>query len=260
LTAKVQSADLQRVAAIERRCLPALAWLCQCGAPFDHTAWEAQARTAEREVDDLAGQLEAAAPPRPGYLPGTSAWNWSSPRQVKEVFQLLGVDLASTDDDALAGVDHPLAALLRRYRGAQKRTGTYGFDWLEHVAADGRVYAGWKQLGSDAGRMSCTAPNLQQLPRDAAYRRCVRAPEGRVLVKADYSQIELRIAAKISGDQAMCDAYGRGDDLHARTARRVLGIEQVTREHRQLAKALNFGLLFLSPGLLRGHPVVSMIG
>jgi DNA polymerase-1 len=92
--------------------------------------------------------------------------------------------------------------------------------------------------------MSCTGPNLQQLPRDAAYRRCIRAPEGKVLVKADYSQIELRIAAKVSGDQAMLEAYGRGEDLHALTARRVLGLEQVTKEHRQLAKALNFGLLY----------------
>jgi DNA polymerase-1 len=244
LATQVQQADLDRVATIEQRCLPALAWLCRSSAPFDRAAWEALAAKTEREEEDLARQLEEAAPPRPGYLPGTSTWNWSSPRQVQEVFQLLGVTLASTDDDTLVGVDHPLAALLRRYRGAQKRSGTYGRDWLEHVAADGRVYAGWKQIGSDAGRMSCTAPNLQQLPRDAAYRRCVRAPQGRVLVKADYSQIELRIAAEVSGDQAMLGAYGRGEDLHALTARRVLGIEQVTKEHRQLAKALNFGLLY----------------
>jgi DNA polymerase-1 len=93
------------------------------------------------------------------------------------------------------------------------------------------VYAGWKQVGSEAGRMSCTAPNLQQLPREAAYRRCVRAPDSRVLIKADCSQIELRIAAKVSGDLAMLAAYGRGDDLHTLTAQRVLGIGQVTKEH-----------------------------
>jgi DNA polymerase-1 len=231
LTAKVQSADLQRVAVIERRCLPALAWLGQSGAPFDRAAWEA-----------LAGQLEAAAPPRPGYLPATSMWNWSSPRQVKELFRLLGVSLASTDDDTLAGVDHSLATLLRCYRGAKKRSGTYGYDWLKHVASGGRVYANWKQIGSDAGRMSCADPNALNLPRDVRYRRCIHASEGRVLVKADYSQIELRIATKISGDQAMLEAYGRGDDLHILTARRVLGLDSVTKEHRQLAKALNFGL------------------
>jgi DNA polymerase-1 len=72
----------------------------------------------------------------------------------------------------------------------------------------------------------------------------VRAPDGRVLVKADYSQIELRIAAKVAGDRAMLEAYGRGEDLHVLTARRVLGLSEVTKQHRQLAKALNFGLLF----------------
>jgi DNA polymerase-1 len=143
----------------------------------------------------------------------------------------------------VAACDHPLAELLRRYRLARKRGNTYGADWLPHVAADGRVYPGWRQIGATSGRMSCSGPNMQQLPR-GDYRRCVAAPAGRVLVKADYSQIELRIAAKASGDKALLEAYRRGDDLHTLTARRVLGIEDVTREHRQLAKALNFGLLY----------------
>jgi DNA polymerase-1 len=156
----------------------------------------------------------------------------------------MGIELECTDDDALATVSHPLAELVRKYRAARKRASTYGTEWLQHVSPDGRVYAGWRQIGADSGRMSCTDPNLQNLPRGAAYRRCFRAPAGRVLLKADYSQIELRIAAKVSGDQAMLDAYRRGEDLHTLTARRVLGIEEVSKEHRQLAKALNFGLLY----------------
>jgi len=91
--------------------------------------------------------------------------------------------------------------------------------------------------------MACVSPNMQQLPR-GDYRRCFVAPPGRVLVKADFSQIELRIAAKISGDKALLDAYRRGDDLHTLTARRILGVENVTKEHRQLAKAVNFGFLY----------------
>jgi hypothetical protein len=79
MSAKVKLADLERVAEIERRCLPALAWLSRSGAPLDRAAWEAQARAAEREAEDLAGQLAAAAPPRPGYLPGTTATFPSSP-------------------------------------------------------------------------------------------------------------------------------------------------------------------------------------
>jgi DNA polymerase-1 len=147
------------------------------------------------------------------------------------------------DDDSLAKLDHPLAALLRDYRDARKKCTTYGKDWLKHVASDGRVYASWRQLGASSGRMSCSAPNLQQLPR-GSYRKCFVAPAGRVLVKADYSQIELRISAKVSGDKNMLTAYQRGDDLHTLTAQRVLGVTSVTKEQRHLAKAVNFGLLY----------------
>ena len=157
---------------------------------------------------------------------------------------LAGHPVDSTDDDALAAINHPLAQLLRQYREAKKKVTTYGQDWLKHVAPDGRVYPSWKQLGaSSSGRMSCREPNMQQLPR-GPYRQCVVAPPGRVLVKADYSQIELRAAAKITGDKALLEAYQRGEDLHTLTARKVLGVTEVTKQHRQLAKALNFGLLY----------------
>jgi DNA polymerase-1 len=94
--------------------------------------------------------------------------------------------------------------------------------------------------------MSCKEPNLQQLPRDVRYRRCFVAPPGRVLVKADYSQIELRIAARISGDKRMLAAYRDGEDLHTLTASAVLKkpMGEVTKADRQLAKAINFGLLY----------------
>ena len=92
--------------------------------------------------------------------------------------------------------------------------------------------------------MACRSPNLQNLPRDPRYRKCFIAPPGRVLIKADYSQIELRIAATISGDIAMLNAYKERADLHNLTAQRVLGIQNVTKGQRQLAKALNFGLLY----------------
>src|SRR5208337_5365641 len=112
---------------------------------------------------------------------------------------------------------HPIADKVRNHREARKRCSTYGKDWLKHVTSDGRVYANWRQIGAASGRMSCSSPNLQQLPR-GEYRRCFVAPPGRVLVKADYSQIELRIAAKISEDAAMLRAYRDGADLHTLTA------------------------------------------
>ena len=143
-------------------------------------------------------------------------------------------------------MDHPLADLLRRYRAAAKRTTTYGEAWLAKHVGGGTVLPSWHQLGTSTGRMSCSGPNLQQIPRGAAYRACVRARPGHVLIKADYSQIELRAAAVIANDEVMIEAFKTGQDLHALTASALLGkpVENVEKHDRQLAKAINFGLLF----------------
>jgi DNA polymerase I-like protein with 3'-5' exonuclease and polymerase domains len=242
LTEKLVAARLTDTAAIESAAVPCLAWLSAAGVPFDVDRWRHLARAAHEDADRTRSALDAAAPERPGSLFGES-WNWDSPEQVKDALELAGCTVESTADGVLAALDHPLAALLRDYRDAQKRATTYGEPWLKHVAADGRVYPRWVQLGANSGRMACAAPNMQNLPR-GAYRKCVAAKPGRVLVKADYSQVELRIAAKVSGDKALMAAYERGEDLHTLTARQVLGIAEVTKDHRQLAKALNFGLLY----------------
>ena len=242
LSGKIRAAQLGRVAAIEQRCLPAIVWMGGKGVAFDRDAWHALARTAHKDAERLGMKLNQDAPPKPGEL-FDAAWNWDSPVQVKDALAAAGCQVDDTGDDTLAAANHPLADLLRQYRDARKRCTTYGTAWLKHIADDGRVYASWRQLGAASGRMSCSDPNMQQLPR-GEYRRCVVAPPGRVLVKADYSQIELRIAAKVSGDQALLDAYLRGEDLHSITAKNVLGIHEVTKEDRQLAKALNFGLLY----------------
>jgi len=173
-----------------------------------------------------------------------TGWKWDSPQHVAEALQAIGHAVADTHDNTLATIGHPLAALLRDYRAAQKLAKTYGRNWGKGAYRDGRIFARWRQLGANSGRMACSAPNLQNLPRDACYRRCFTAPPGRMLVKADYSQIELRIAAKIANEPAMIEAYRRGDDLHMLTARAILGRADVTKADRQLAKALNFGLLY----------------
>ncbi|MFL5341871.1 MAG: DNA polymerase, partial [Gemmataceae bacterium] len=244
LNAKLAAAELREAADVEHRALPGLVWLGGSGVGFDGQRWDGLAADAQAESVALAGELDALAarPDRPGLFGG--GWNWDSPDQVKLAFAALGFQLDSTDDNALAAVSHPLADKLRDYRGATKRCSTYGKDWSKFLAADGRVYAAWRQLGADSGRMACSKPNLQNLPRDARYRQCFHAPPGRVLVKADYSQIELRIAAKVSGDKRMLSAYQSGEDLHTLTARQILGKAEVSKGDRQLAKAVNFGLLY----------------
>src|SRR5205823_4246579 len=117
-----------------------------------------------------------------------------------------GHTVERVDEQALVSLlgREPLAQLLLDHREAAKRAGTYGIEFLKHVhPSTGRIHADWRQLGSRAGRMSCSRPNLQQVPRDRAYRACVRPAEGRALVKADYSQIELRIAAEVAPDKRL---------------------------------------------------------
>jgi DNA polymerase I-like protein with 3'-5' exonuclease and polymerase domains len=242
LLPKLGATKLLPVADLEMRTLPCVVWASTAGVAVDRVAWEQLATEAEAEATRLREALDAAAPDASALF---GARNWNSPEQVKAAFAAAGIALESTADDTLAAVDHPLADLLRDYRGAAKRAGTYGRAWLDHVAPDGRVYAAWKPIGAGAsGRMSCTTPNLQNLPRDERYRRCFVAPPGRVFIKADYSQIELRLAAKIASDRAMQDAYRREEDLHVRTARAVLGTAEVGKPDRQVAKAINFGLLY----------------
>jgi DNA polymerase-1 len=226
LEGKIAAAKLCDTVALEDRCLSALVWMATKGVGVSRADWSALVSNAKAEAARLREQMTALAPVRPGEM--FVAWNFDSPADVKRLFAGLGVELDSTDDATLAGIDHPIAGMLRDYREATKRTGTYGEAWLKNISPDGRVYATWNQTGSEAGRMSCSNPNMQQIPRDPAYRRCIQAPPGRVLVKADYSQIELRIAAKVTGDAAMLEAYRTGEDLHTRTARQVLGLAEAS--------------------------------
>jgi DNA polymerase I-like protein with 3'-5' exonuclease and polymerase domains len=242
LQAEMRKTGISSAAEIEARCLPTLVWMGSNGVAIDKDAWQANADQASAEANRVRELLDQQSPLRPGDL-YSSSWNWDSPAQVREALALVGCQIESTGDDELAKIDHPIANLLRKYRLARKRVTTYGPEWLKNIREDGRIYPGWRQLGASSGRMSCSEPNMQQLPR-GEYRRCVLAPPRRMLVKADYSQIELRIAAKVSGDAALLEAYRSGEDLHTRTARVVLGIREVTKLDRQLAKALNFGLLY----------------
>ena len=244
LKVKLAAMDLTETARLEMRALPGIAWAAP--VTVDTAAWLAFADTAETERARLAEAMDAPAP-NGACLPGAECRNWDSPAQVREAFAQVGVKIETTDDDALAGIDHPLAELLREYRGCAKRVGTYGRKWdEEHVGRDGSVLPSWNQLGAESGRMSCKEPNLQQIPRESEYCRCFIARDGRVLVKADYSQIELRIAAKVANEPVMIAAYKDGRDLHTLTAARILDKPEaeVTKADRQLAKAVNFGLLY----------------
>ncbi len=235
---KAEASDLTQVMEIEHRALPAIVWMSNAGVPFDAEGWRSHLERVEEEKARLAEKLKELAPEHPDG----GSWNWGSWQQVLQVFSLFGVKLPDTKEETISRCEHPLAAALLSYKKVSKLTSTYGPSLLEKVEEDGRIYASWRQIGAATGRMACSSPNLQNLPPEV--RRHVRAPEGRVLIKADYSQIELRIAAKISKDARMLEAYERDEDLHSITAKGITGKKEITKEERKLAKAVNFGLLY----------------
>jgi DNA polymerase-1 len=211
--------------------------MSNAGLPFDAEGWIRHLEGLEKEKIRLTKQLNELAPARPGG----KIWNWNSHQQAREAFGLTAIELPNTQEKTLSRIDKPLAKVFLEHKKVSTMLSNYGPKLLEFVSKGDRIYADWHQIGAQTGRMSCSKPALQQLTPEV--KRYVRAPDGRILIKADYSQIELRIAAKVSGDERMLEAYQRGEDLHSLTAE-SLASAGVGKEDRKLAKAVNFGLLY----------------
>ncbi len=151
--------------------------------------------------------------------------------------------------EKLAG-EHPIVADVLAYRELQKLLSTYVEKMPTLVGADGRLHAEFLQAGTTTGRMASKNPNLQNIPVKTAYGRRIReafaAPKGKLLLSLDYSQIELRIAAGLSGDEKLVGTFKRGGDIHTAVASEVFGVppEEVDYEMRRRAKVINFGILY----------------
>ena len=133
------------------------------------------------------------------------------------------------------------------YKEREKQITSFGESLTKFLSpVTGRIHASFKMTGTRTGRFSCSKPNLQQIPRDKVFRALFKAPEGRTFVIADYSQMELRVAAIVAHEGKLLEAYKEGKDTHAITAGMLLNKkpEDVTKQERQLAKAVNFGLLY----------------
>ena len=158
----------------------------------------------------------------------------------------------STNADVLEKLrdKHPIVEAVLDYRQLAKLKSTYVDGLTKVIAADGRIHTSFQNTVTATGRLSATEPNLQNIPvrteLGAELRKMFVAPAGRVLVDADYSQIELRLLAHIAGDEHMIAAFRAGEDIHTVTASQVFGVppEQVTHEMRRRAKAVNFGIVY----------------
>ena len=193
-------------------------------------------------------------------MSGGTPFNLNSPQQLGDVlYGRLGLPAKkktargySTDADTLAELAplHPIIDKILLYRQVSKLNSTYIDGLLKLTGRDGRIHTWFDQTITATGRISSSEPNLQNIPVRTEMGREVRrafiAAPGCVLVDADYSQIELRLLAHLSGDAAMCEAFTLGQDIHARTAAEVYGVplEEVTPRMRSSAKAVNFGIVY----------------
>jgi DNA polymerase-1 len=262
---------------LECEALPAMAQLWRTGLPFNADNLkilkldlvETHKRLGEEFIADLDAalpegkklarledgtiNLNAKASGR-GAAKVLAGFNLNSPKQLLDVFTaLLGeqpVDPTGKPSASRAALrdyaaDHAVVVKYLQWKRVEKSRQMVE-SLLKHQHEDGFIRASYMQMGADTGRMSCHSPNLQQVPRDPRFRACVTAPAGWKLVAADYAQMELRLAAAEAGDELMIRAFKEGLDLHTLTAMQIYGVaeEEVTKEHRQIAKSANFGLLY----------------
>jgi DNA polymerase-1 len=238
---------------IEQPLVPVLLRMEHTGVLIDRAMLELQSKELAKRMAELQEEAHAAA---------GGVFNVESPKQLQQIlYEKLQLPVKrktptgqpSTAEDVLEelAVDYPLPRLILEYRGLAKLRSTYTERLPEQIDAQtGRVHTSYHQAVAATGRLSSTDPNLQNIPIRSPEGRRIRqafiAPPGCVLLAADYSQIELRIMAHLSGDEGLLKAFAADRDIHQSTAAEVFGLapEQVSSEQRRAAKAINFGLIY----------------
>jgi DNA polymerase-1 len=237
---------------LEMPLLPVLAKVEQNGALLDVALLQQHSIELGKRLEELEKQA---------YELADQPFNLASPKQLGEIlFEKLKLPVLkktkkgapSTAEEVLQelALDYPLPKVLMEYRGLAKLKSTYTDTLPLMVDGSNRVHTSYQQAVTATGRLSSTNPNLQNIPiRNAEGRRIRQAfipPQGYTMVAADYSQIELRIMAHLSGDQGLRNAFAQGLDIHRATAAEVfdVSLEAVSIEQRRSAKAINFGLIY----------------
>lgn len=249
---RLRQDDLIDVAKLEFDCVMPLAAMELNGFYIDQERWREQLEKVKKDLGKLTDELQQmlSAGVAQASLFGVAEINLDSQQQVADALRNLGVPLPDSTRHTILeplAPKFPVVAKLLEYRAAAKAVSSFGENILEFINPEtGRLHSDFRQIGAPSGRFSSSRPNLQQIPHEHEYRRCFRAPEGRKLVIADYSQIELRILADFSQDENFINAFESGADFHAITASQVFGVDvaSVTPDQRSFAKRLNFGVVY----------------
>jgi DNA polymerase-1 len=235
---------------LQRRVIVPVADMERRGLKLDtaeHTrqvdTWSRELATARQSFLDITGS------PAPQTDDETRAWlSVVLPPDELAHWRRTPSGKLSVDKDHLDGLGHiPAARPLLDLRARERLLNTFGPKLTVHVSpATGRIHASFLVASTKAGRFSCRNPNLQNLPRAPEFRQCIVAEAGNVLIVADYSQIEMRVAAHISQDEALTHFFAVGGDIHKATAARIVGIspDEVTDDQRNEAKVVSFGSLY----------------
>lgn len=243
--------SVETIEILENRLLPVLAEMEAIGAyvhapGLRNIADELATKTRKLEIEmrELVGE----------------SFNPNSPKQIQYVlFERLGIPKTkkiktgfSVDSEALEEIakNYAIAGIILEYRSFEKLRTTYAEGLLKEVGADGRIHTTYNQVLTSTGRISSENPNLQNIPSGDGYAGqikaafCPKDPSWRYLV-ADYSQVELRILAILSGDEALKKAFSDGRDIHTETAKFLFpGSKEITKEQRRIAKTVNFGVIY----------------
>jgi len=278
--ARVREERLSSVVELESGALPMIAAMEVQGMYIDRKKWEGiverKIREYVRMTESLRQELGKGEMCQGSLLEGvvSSSLNLQSSHQLKKALEGLGIVVESTGKEALEEVreKHEIIEKILEWKKLAKFVSSFGEKLLVHVEEDNRIHAHFQQLGAVTGRMSCKAPNLQQIPKPTEdednLRACFVAPKGSKLLVADLSNIELRILAEVSQDAKMLQFFAEGKDLHSETAKLMfhLGEEVDPKKHlingvkaRDIAKSINFGLAYgMGPQGLAGRVGVSV--
>jgi DNA polymerase-1 len=252
---ELHDAKLERVyREIELPLMPVVERMEKRGILLDREYLGALSKRYHTDLDEMAKRIFDVA---------GMEFNLNSPRQLGEVlYEKLGIgggknkrtatgQLSTREDELKKHAEkNPIVADILEYRELQKLLSTYIDNLPGMTDAEGRLHAHFLQAGTTTGRMSSQSPNMQNIPikttRGAAIRRAIIVPQGFTLLAADYSQIELRVAAFLSGDEKLISYFKEGTDIHTAVAAQVFNVppELVDKEMRRRAKAINFGILY----------------
>ncbi len=238
LLQKMEEEYLEQVWHREEACLPVMVRLQQAGIHFDFQGWSTVLEQYEEKKEELVAKIRETC--------RTPELDIQSPCQLQAALWQQGAQGALVFEKDLERfrTKVPVVADVLKYLKLQKQQNAFGSRLQTYIKADGRMRGQWHLIGSNTGRMSCTKPNLQGLPR--ASKAYFKAAPGHTFVIGDYSQIELRVVAQMSGDATMIECFMQGEDLHAKTAAAILGKAEgdVTERERHIAKTANFGLIY----------------